>query len=325
MSRQEFQMPEGIVASRTLMMTGQAGMRADIGPKKIMRVPIDAIEIGDRKRKPNAADIQRIYDDINKQGLLQPIGVKELGYSRYKLLYGYHRLEAFHMGLRNTEGEAAVDWQTIPAVIYEMEMPAWAAELKEISENLFRKNLSQPELEEHRVRYAMLLKRNNLTVEEKVKPPGKQLGDMPHDAAFLKTEKPSVFKKMETDLGVSRDTVERDFRQVSKRAATVARAEGKPEPKAVKPTSPAEDIEATVELSERHTRAKAEAVSKGENPRAVMPIEPQSATVISVRIDIQDPKRLIEWFRDSMGNETKPITKAYIRKLANGLLKLVGD
>ena len=290
-----------------------------------MRVPIDAIEIGDRKRKPNAADIQRIYDDINKQGLLQPIGVKELGYRRYKQRYGYHRLEAFHMGLRNTEGEAAVDWQTIPAVISEMEMPAWAAELKEISENLFRTNLSQPELEEHRVRYAMLLKRNNLTVEEKVKPPGKQLGDMPHDAAFLKTEKASVFKKMETDVGVSRDTVERDFRQVSMRAATVARAVGTPEPKAVKPTSPAEDIEATVELSERHTRAKAEAVSKGENPRAVMPIEPQSATVISVRIDIQDPKRLIEWFRDSMGNETKPITKAYIRKLANGLLKLVGD
>ena len=289
-----------------------------------MRVPIDAIEIGDRKRKPNAADIQRIYDDINKQGLLQPIGVKELGYSRYKLLYGYHRLEAFHMGLRNTEGEAAVDWQTIPAVIYEMEMPTWAAELKEISENLFRKNLSQPELEEHRVRYAMLLKRNNLTVETVIKTGRPKQENDPHGAGS-ENQKPSIFNKMKEDLGVSPDTVERDFRQVSKRAATVARAEGKPEPKAVKPTSPAEDIEATVELSERHTRAKAEAVSKGENPRAVMPIEPQSATVISVRIDTQDPKRLIEWFRDSMGNETKPITKAYIRKLANGLLKLVGD
>ena len=322
MSRQEFQMPSGIVASRTLMMTGQAGMRADIGPKKIMRVPIDAIEIGDRKRKPNAADVQRIYDDINKQGLLQPIGVKELGYSRYKLLYGYHRLEAFHMGLRNTEGEAAVDWQTIPAVVYEMEMPTWAAELKEISENLFRKNLSQPELEEHRVRYALLLKRNSLVVEGR-KP---KTDISSHDESFDKPEKPSIFNKMEADLGVSPQTVSRDFVAVSKRAKAVAKAEGLPQPKAIKPTNLADDAaDEVVRLSERHTQAKAIAVAKGENPRKVMPIEPQPATMITVRIDIQDPKRLIEWFRDSMGNETKPITEAYIRKLAKGLLKLVGE
>jgi hypothetical protein len=94
----------------------------------------------------------------------------------------------------------------------------------------------------------MLLKRNNLTVEGRK--PRTEVN--PHGVGFQGSEKPSIFKKMETDLGVSDETVNRDFRQVSQRAKAVARAEGKPEPKAIKPTSSAQDIETVVELSERH-------------------------------------------------------------------------
>ena len=165
-----------------------------------------------------------------------------------------------------------------------------------------------------------------LTVDGKIPPGPKTKGDSRHDDSYPETEKPSVFKKMQTDLGVSQpETVSRDFRQVSQRAQTVAKAAGLPAPKSIKPTSPAKDIEAAVELSERHTEARNEAKAEGGDPRRVMPITPQPATFISVKIDIEDPKRLIEWFRDSMSNETKPITEAYIRKLAKGLLKLVGD
>jgi ParB-like nuclease domain len=321
MSKSEFLMPTGIVANRTIMMTGNVeGMRSDIGPKKIIRVPINAIEIGERKRKPNAADVKRIYDDIANQGLLQPIGVKELGYSRYKLLYGYHRLEAFHMGLKGAEGAAVVDWETIPAVVYDMEMPAWAAELKEISENLFRKNLTQAEMEDHRTRYAAILKRNNLTVEGR-----KPKADANTHDASLENQKPSIFNKMEKDLGVSHDTVQRDFANVSKRAKAVARAEGKPEPKSIKPTSPAEDIEVAVQLSERHTAARKAVEAEGGDPRKKMPIQPQAFTVITVRIDCADPEQMVEWFKAKLADPNKPVTEDYVRKLARGLLKLIGD
>ena len=176
-SKQNFRCPRSIVASRTLMMTSQSRhAQPDVGPKIIMRVPIDAIEIGIAAHSPTQPMFSVFtMTSISERGFCEADRRQELGYSRYKLLYGYHRLQAFPYGFETPRARRLSTGRR-PMIVYEMEMPAWAAELKEISENLFRKNLSQPELEEHRVRYAMLLKRNNLTVDGKISPGTKPKG-----------------------------------------------------------------------------------------------------------------------------------------------------
>jgi ParB-like chromosome segregation protein Spo0J len=313
------EMPKGIVANLDAMQSGQEHMRSDISPAKVARVPLSQIIVGERKRKPSNADVERLYADIYQHGLLQPIGVQMHGVGKYKLLYGRHRLMAFEIGLSKAQGAAVADWNKIPAIVYGLEMPKFAAELKEIAENLMRKNLTQPELEEHRSRYAALLKRNNLTVEEEAKRgPKNSAHDEPN---FNPKEKPSVFAKMEADLGVTRATVKRDFAAVSRRAQAVAREEGLPKPKPITPTSSAEVIEAALKLSERHTEAR-QAAEVGD-PRKVMPIQPQPPTQITVRIDLTDPASLVAWFADRLTGTNKPVSADYIRNLAAGLLALV--
>lgn len=318
MTKVEFELPQGIVANRTIMMTGKVdGMRADITPAKIIRVPLSEIEVGERQRKHSEADVQRLYDDINQHGLLQPIGVKMHGVGRYKLIYGLHRFLAFKRGLANaTTGPTIADWNTIPAIVYELEMPKFAAELKEIAENLIRKNLTKAEEEEHLGRYVALLKRNRLVVEGKVKPPGKAKEDKSQVETQLTVE-----AAITRNLNISKPTLHRTFEHLSQRAKTLAKAEGLPEPKRITPTSPAEAIEAAVELSSRHTEARKGA----EVPRKVMPITPQPPTIITVRVDVTDPQPLVEWFAARLSETNKPVSKDYIRQLATGLLALIEE
>jgi hypothetical protein len=317
MTRVELTLPRSISANTTIMMTGQDKMRGDITPAKIIRVPLSQIDVGERQRKHSEADVQRLYDDIYQHGLLQPIGVKMHGVGRYKLIYGLHRFLAFKQGLANaTTGPTMADWNTIPAIVYELEMPKFAAELKEIAENLIRKNLTKAEEEEHLGRYVALLKRNRLVVEGKVKPPGKAKEDKSQGETQLTVE-----AAITRNLSISKPTLHRTFEHLSQRARTLAKAEGLPEPARVTPTSPAEDIEATVELSARHTEARKGA----EVPRKVMPLQPQLPTVITVRVDVTDPQPLVEWFKDRLSETNKPVTKDYIRKLATGLLALIEE
>jgi uncharacterized ParB-like nuclease family protein len=74
--------------------------RSDTGPANILRILVDRIDIEKRIRAMSEEVVEALREDISKQGLLHPIGVKRSGKGdgRYVLIYGRHRLEAFQRG-----------------------------------------------------------------------------------------------------------------------------------------------------------------------------------------------------------------------------------
>lgn len=104
-----------------------------------MKLNINDIEVGLRKRKLDEGKVHSIADSFLQIGQLQPITVaRENG--NYYLIAGLHRLEAAKL----------LDWQTIDAV--EFEGDPVAVELAEIDENLMRNDLTVLEQGEHLAR-----------------------------------------------------------------------------------------------------------------------------------------------------------------------------
>ena len=95
----------------------------------ILELPLASIEVGtDRARDLDPAWVEGLAGSIEAQGLLQPIRVRPHG-EGYRLVLGYHRLEAFRMLGR----------ETIPATLTEAGDDA--AKLEEVMENLARHEL----------------------------------------------------------------------------------------------------------------------------------------------------------------------------------------
>jgi ParB/RepB/Spo0J family partition protein len=101
--------------------------------------------------------IKELAASIERNGLLQPIGVQRLnGAEHYRLIWGCNRYRAFSY-LAEAAGADPV-WSQIPATVYPPEMPAsWLAVL-EIEENLRRIELTPDEKAEHTLRLAAVLK-----------------------------------------------------------------------------------------------------------------------------------------------------------------------
>ena len=95
------------------------------------RIPIDRIEVGTHRRA--LKDLKALASSIEDVGLLNPITVRKDGNGSYRLVAGYHRLEACK----------AIGWLEIDATI--VDLTDNQAALAEIDENLIRNELTKLE------------------------------------------------------------------------------------------------------------------------------------------------------------------------------------
>ena len=102
-----------------------------------MRIKIDEVKVGTRKRKLDEERVRELAESIRELGLLQPIGIQGDG----TLVFGWHRLEACKL----------LGWDEIEATVVSAE-DALRAELAEIDENLIRNELTALERAEHLAR-----------------------------------------------------------------------------------------------------------------------------------------------------------------------------
>lgn len=111
-----------------------------------MLLALDWIEIGRRERVFQTERMQELMINIKDIGLIHPITVTATAASqRYRLVAGHHRLAAF----RALQAEGHPGFDLIPATLIEA-----AEALKvELSENLYRADLSVLEKAEHLCNY----------------------------------------------------------------------------------------------------------------------------------------------------------------------------
>jgi len=102
-----------------------------------MRIKIDEVKVGTRKRKLDEERVRELAESIRELGLLQPIGIRDDG----TLVFGWHRLEACKL----------LGWDEIEATVVSAE-DALRGELAEIDENLIRNDLTALERAEHLAR-----------------------------------------------------------------------------------------------------------------------------------------------------------------------------
>lgn len=97
-------------------------------------VPLTSITLGSRARL-EYGDLGKLKTSIQKQGLIQPIAVKDLGNETYLLLAGGRRYKAC----------LELDMNTIPIRIYDRDLIVEEEKAIELEENLQRLDLSWPE------------------------------------------------------------------------------------------------------------------------------------------------------------------------------------
>lgn len=97
-------------------------------------VTVALIEVGSRLRAPNVARIEVLKQDIDLNGLSQPILVVRQG-QKYRLIAGLQRLEAVR----------ALRWVEIPATVLPEDTPAAELQFIEIMENVNREELTKLE------------------------------------------------------------------------------------------------------------------------------------------------------------------------------------
>lgn len=208
-------------------------------PLDITGVFLTQINVGARKRPLNDAVVQTLVEDIKKQGLLQPIGVRASKGNRggpFTLIYGQHRLEAYRK-IFETDPRA----DSIPAIVYPSDTPDWQIEIAEISENLCRKELTTEERDSHTLLLAAALKRYGLVApsDQKKVEAGKAGGVASGKARGLARStgtsgpsastkaaisvdpvgsKPTVAQALSDKLGVDKKTVQRRFNRAAEAA-----------------------------------------------------------------------------------------------------------
>lgn len=115
-------------------------------------IRLDLICQGDRYRDVNETKVQEIAKSIEQQGLLQNIGVKPCDCSiiagpHYRLLFGAHRVAAV---LR-------LDWDTLEARVFPLELLEENARLIELEENSVRNDLTQAQRKAYAAEVGQLL------------------------------------------------------------------------------------------------------------------------------------------------------------------------
>ena len=110
-------------------------------------IPVNNIEVGHRRRHPSEAEVARMVNSIQQDGLLTAIGVRASG-DAFRLLYGATRLSAVQKLGRSD----------VLAVTYEGTTQEFAS--AEIVENLERRHLDKDDLEQLTKEYVDLRTKN---------------------------------------------------------------------------------------------------------------------------------------------------------------------
>ena len=341
----------GTVGAGDFVMTTAAKGRGDTAPKNVVPVNTDSVSVGkNRMRGVDKATVDRLYEDISRHGLLQPIGVQQSKDAPgvYTVIYGVHRYLAFKRGWEEAkrllaergdqDAEAyglARIWQLIPAIVYDSAMPVDYALLKELTENMMRMELSKPERAVHETRYTHLVKKlglvvtagekSSLTQKGKSKRKGEPVGQNVPQVQDVEV-KQTATEKVTADLGITRKDLNRSHGKVNDLAKAVARDEGLPEPVTITPeTAATPEAENTIALAERGAQAKVEAEKQGKDQRKVHAKRVTPDEEILVRVDVTDPQQLLSWFRLRLKDAKKPMTVTYLQGLHRGLGDLISE
>ena len=137
-------------------------------------IPVNNIEVGHRRQHPSEAEVDRMVNSIQQDGLLTAIGVRTSG-DTFSLLYGATRLSAVQK----------LGWSEVSAVLYEGAEEELAS--AEIIENLERRHLDKDDLEQLTKEYVEL--RTNKIQSE----PRKELDDnLSHNSSQGPTTHPKT-------------------------------------------------------------------------------------------------------------------------------------
>ena len=99
-----------------------------------LEIPLDQIDIGDRQRPVDDKIVHALAESIERQGLLQDVGVVKAG-ARFTLVWGAHRLAALKRLSR----------PAIPSKVFPEGTPESVCRLAELAENLERNDLTAGE------------------------------------------------------------------------------------------------------------------------------------------------------------------------------------
>ncbi len=135
---------------RTFEVKGEGMAR---GKKVLIKeLPMNSIKLSKNSRlQITNEDLSGLMQSINSTGLLEPIGVVEHKPGKYEVCYGNRRYMAFsRLGLHS-----------IPCIIHPYK-DAKDIDIKNLAENVQRKNISLPEVG----RYAEFLKAEGLSLKE---------------------------------------------------------------------------------------------------------------------------------------------------------------
>jgi ParB/RepB/Spo0J family partition protein len=286
--------------------------------RDIRTIPLATIDMdeGARLRPLDPAKVAELAASIKTHGLLQPIGVQIVKSgrftSRYRLIYGAHRLAAAI--LLNEENPRH---EVIACMIYPANMPAAAIQMDEIVENLHRKELTPAERAGHTTRYAGLLKKaglvasadHNRASKQRVSTHGTHVpaanrskGDSVQGQDTILT-KPTVTEKLSKELGVHRHAIQNRVILATKLAA---RQGVVPKHKTIEAMTADELMavgDAAVQEGQRK-REKAQATGKAD--RSTDPIWALKPTESTVRLDVDDlPNKLEAWVRRRCNDANK--------------------
>jgi len=136
------------------MYAGFAFAEKATNPADIKSYPLSGITVdeGARKRPLNREAVNKLKESISAHGLLQPIGLKNMGSGKpYKLVFGFHRFLAM-CELTNEaveRGEQIAYMGSIPAIMFPEDTPDYQIRRAELVENFVRKELTTEEKREH--------------------------------------------------------------------------------------------------------------------------------------------------------------------------------
>jgi hypothetical protein len=239
-------------------MTSETALRRSETARDI---PLSAIVVGERQRAIDPATVAQLAEDISRQGLLCPIGLRaQADPARFDLIYGAHRVEA----VRSIDPGAS-----IAALIWPAETPDWQVKMTEIAENLLRKDLTQSEREAQTVAYVGLLKEGGLVVRAGESRARGRWGakNNKEDDLPLHSSKPTVREKAAKDLGVSVQTIGHH----TKAAVKKARAAGVEVPAGERT---AETMTPPTAAKVAAAAARAPSPRQGPKPKGAAPAKP---------------------------------------------------
>lgn len=312
-------MENSTVKNVSMMIAG--GGKADTRRRAydVRSIMVDNIIVNeDRKRTIDPEKVEQIRESIREVGLLQPIGVKDQKSGQpFLLIYGHHRLLAKRQLMENDPTQ-----DTIGACIYPEDMPDWACELNEVTENLCRKELTPKERDAHTAIYAGLLKLHGNVVERREAQAQSQTQTKGAKAKSLGHSPSTVTRKVAADLGISKEAVRNRIKHASTQAARSGISVDKTTPEAMSGDQLMKVGRAALKAAEDD---KVEAARLGKSPRLVNPNQKTDKHVTTARLDVTDPTPFIDWCRARIDGKHKPMSINMLKTYATALATLIAE